>query len=987
MCWAGPSGLHSSVTEGQKVNRYSRSVLFRIRRFNSRLTADQLRKLSENRLLRYRGSRGRGRKLSREQAKIRVVTGHRPERPASAQRAGPYTSLRRIELVSYNETRAQAPPLNGSRDPPALYVLNAAALSKPHAIEQLTADLIGYHVDIAAITESHFKPKHTDDIVAIAGYSLFRRDRLGRRGGGVAIYVNLTLRAVEWTFSGDNLQFELLWIKVNQPSRPTAFFGALYHPPKSLYIPQILLDYIDESIEEISTTFPGSLIVLAGDMNQLSSQDISDCSGLALIIDQPTRGASRLDRIYASDPHCYSNIKVLKSAVKSDHSAILAYNGELKQARDKTSTLCTYRRKSPAQNASFLAHTQHVAIPPQQETVDRDVQSAFDSFYATAYGLLDQFYPERTVSLTSREPSFMNPELKADLRRRNKLMRAGRVEEANALSDRIGRDITRHNTAEFQNCSARIDAKDLWSKVRQLSNRGSGRSVAVCDVTAAELNDHYANISRDRDYVLPDRKLCVSSNTNYFSVWQVFYVLDHLHSTATGLDNLPAWFLRLGAPFFAEPLTKLFNMSIQESVVPSQWKRASILPIPKVPRPSAASDFRPISITPVLSRIMERFVVQQFIYPALIYPSAPLHFSDQFAFRPTGSTTAALITLLQTITTLLTTNPYVLVYALDFSKAFDTVRHATLFDKLATLRMPDEVFNWITEFFYNHSHCTKFGGKTSAFADINASVIQGSALGPASYLVNAADLRPVHDGNVLVKFADDTYLIVPARSNHTAESELKNVESWAEVNNLRLNPTKTMEIVFYNPDRKKGRNEIPPVRPGVARVDTITALGVELTNNFSMRMHVDSILTACNQTLFALRTLRAHGLSHDSLQTIFMSIAVGKLRYAAPAWFGFSNAEDRERLEAFLRKSKRAGYCPSDAPSFSSMCASADAALFASMRADSHHVLHHLLPPKAPRSYSLRPRTHDLVIPHRTSALADKNFLTRMLFTGPTFCK
>ena len=266
--------------------------------------------------------------------------------------------------------------------------------------------------------------------------------------------------------------------------------------------------------------------------------------------------------------------------------------------------------------------------------------------------------------------------------------------------------------------------------------------------------------------------------------------------------------------------------------------------------------------------------------------------------------------------------------------------------------------------------------------DINASVIQGSALGPASYLVNAADLRPVHDGNTMVKFADDTYLIIPADKHQTAEAELKNVESWAEANNLRLNHSKTVEIIFYNPDKKKGRKDIPAARPGLVRADTITALGVELSSNFSMRKHVDSLLTSCNQTLFALRTLRAHGLSNDSLHAIFMSVAVGKLRYAAPAWYGFTSAEDRERLEVFLRKSKRAGYCAPATPPFSSMCADADDTLFASIRTDSHHVLHKLLPPVAPRTYNLRPRAHNYVIPQRTSSLADKNFITRMLYSG-----
>ena len=79
-------------------------------------------------------------------------------------------------------------------------------------------------------------------------------------------------------------------------------------------------------------------------------------------------------------------------------------------------------------------------------------------------------------------------------------------------------------------------------------------------------------------------------------------------------------------------------------------------------------------------------------------PSTTLTFHDQYAFRPTGSTAAAVITLLQTVSELLSTNPFVSVYALDFSKAFDTVRHATLLEKMAMLDVPDNVYNWFVDF-------------------------------------------------------------------------------------------------------------------------------------------------------------------------------------------------------------------------------------------------------------------------------------------------
>ena len=96
----------------------------------------------------------------------------------------------------------------------------------------------------------------------------------------------------------------------------------------------------------------------------------------------------------------------------------------------------------------------------------------------------------------------------------------------------------------------------------------------------------------------------------------------------------------------------------------------SIRPVAKTPAPKQPADYRPISITSVLTRLAERIVVQRYIYPALSSAPAALQFNDQFAFRPTGSTTAAIIHL-----NLLSTESYVIIISLDFAKAFDTVRH------------------------------------------------------------------------------------------------------------------------------------------------------------------------------------------------------------------------------------------------------------------------------------------------------------------------
>jgi len=107
---------------------------------------------------------------------------------------------------------------------------------------------------------------------------------------------------------------------------------------------------------------------------------------------------------------------------------------------------------------------------------------------------------------------------------------------------------------------------------------------------------------------------------------------------------------RIGTPIFCKPLAELFNLSIATSAVPSQWKEAYIKPVPNVAHPKVISDFWPVLIAPVLTRIMEQLIVQQFLYPAIKSSSTAAQFSDQYAFWPNGSPTAAIISILQTVT-------------------------------------------------------------------------------------------------------------------------------------------------------------------------------------------------------------------------------------------------------------------------------------------------------------------------------------------------
>ena len=311
---------------------------------------------------------------------------------------------------------------------------------------------------------------------------------------------------------------------------------------------------------------------------------------------------------------------------------------------------------------------------------------------------------------------------------------------------------------------------------------------------------------------------------------------------------------------------------------------ACLRPIQKVKTPIGPLDFRPISITPVLSRLLEKMVVKTYFYPAFENPPPTLSFHDQFAFRPGGSTTAVLISLLHTVSELLLSNPYVVIITVDFSKAFDTVKHSSLMEKMARLDMPDFVYNWIVSFLDGHSHQTVLAGEQSDFADINASIIQGSSIGPGSFDVAASDLHPITPGNQMFKFADDVDLVIPASNIDSRAEELNNVEKWAGNNNLCLNRKKTFEMIFTKP-RDRNKSTVVTTLVGIERVTSLKVLGVTLSGNFSMTEHVAERIASSGQCLYALKILRSHGLDRECTQLIFKATVIAKLTYASPAWW------------------------------------------------------------------------------------------------------
>jgi len=265
----------------------------------------------------------------------------------------------------------------------------------------------------------------------------------------------------------------------------------------------------------------------------------------------------------------------------------------------------------------------------------------------------------------------------------------------------------------------------------------------------------------------------------------------------------------------------LINMSFISGKVYSNWLIGIVTPVPKVVSPVTMNNFRPITVTPILSRLAEKLVVWHWLLPSI-----PLnHTEDQFAFRPSGSTTSALVSLIHHVASMLESNSFMQCLTIDFSKAFDVVNHEVLLQKVSTLGLPDNIHNWLVSFITGCQQKCKVNGSISSCSAITHSIIQ-ACIGPTFYIIMKGDLKPLSVHNVMCKYADDINLLVPGHTDIDLKAEFNNVRQWAQVNKMILNLFKTKEIVFRRPCPK--RDYLPPSLDNTEQVDQIRCLGIIL---------------------------------------------------------------------------------------------------------------------------------------------------------------
>ena len=369
-----------------------------------------------------------------------------------------------------------------------------------------------------------------------------------------------------------------------------------------------------------------------------------------------------------------------------------------------------------------------------------------------------------------------------------------------------------------------------------------------------------------------------------------------------GPDNIHPRVLKEAASPLARPLTILFQKSIDSGRVPEDWKKAHICPIYKKEEKYLAKNYRPVSLTSSVSKLMET-VVRDGI---MGYLKDNNKINDaQYGFVQGKNTVTNLLSATDDWTAETDAGGCVDVLFLDFKKAFDSVPHVRLLGKCRELGLSDQVITWIGNFLKDRTQRVKVGEQLSTEAPVVSGVPQGSVIGPVLFIIFINDLP---DGlkNKILLFADDVKLyrrVKTVADCMELQRDLNQLSAWSIKWQLLFNPTKCQLLrLGKNPPPFDYTIEHPETGMPVTIPPTSTAkdLGVTHQDNLKTDTHIREIVSKATRVSFTIVRTIEH-LTQTSGKLLFCSLVRPILEYAAPIWSPHKK-KDIKQIEKVQRR-------------------------------------------------------------------------------------
>ena len=473
----------------------------------------------------------------------------------------------------------------------------------------------------------------------------------------------------------------------------------------------------------------------------------------------------------------------------------------------------------------------------------------------------------------------------------------------------------------FRRLASSPNSRHFWSSVKKLRkkkssippliSRSGGLLLSDCS-KANLLNEFFSSCFNTSSPPLSFSSIPATSPCPpdlLCSVDNILHLLLHLPSdTATGPDGISSRMLKSTAYSIAPVLTSIFNLSLQSRTFPSDWKCSHIVPIPKTNSPSSPSDFRPISLLSIVSKVFERHIHN---YLSDFCTHHHIISNCQFGFRPGFSSESALLSVTNSWFSFLDSYKSVCAVFFDLRKAFDSVPHRLLLDTLSSLHIPPVLLHWLHDYLCDRSQLVVINGSCSLKSPVLSGVPQGSILGPLLFIlyINGLSNIPLLSSAKLTMYADDILLSHPINSSAdlpSLQSNINSISSWFSSNLLTVNSSKTkyMFIALKNPPFL---SSLPPLYLDDSPLELVSCykyLGVFLSSNLSWSSHIQHICSKSRKLIGFLFRYFYRFSPPSVLFKLYLALIRPHLEYCSSVWDPSSSSliSSLEKVQYFALK-------------------------------------------------------------------------------------
>jgi hypothetical protein len=373
---------------------------------------------------------------------------------------------------------------------------------------------------------------------------------------------------------------------------------------------------------------------------------------------------------------------------------------------------------------------------------------------------------------------------------------------------------------------------------------------------------------------------------------------------SSGHDGISSKLIKILSASLSYPISIIINKSIESGIVPNIFKLAKVIAIYKGKEKNNMSNYRPISLLPSMSKILEK-VVHKRLYHFL--NSKNVLSSEQYGFTPKHSTTDAIAYFTAHVHKNLDNNHTTLSVFLDLSKAFDTIDHKILLTKLEYYGVRGTALEWFRNYLSNRTQYVSYHGINSTHHNVTCGVPQGSVLGPLLFIIYTNDLpNSLYYSNCIL-FADDT-TVYHSSSNISSlcsniEYDLNILSDWFAANKLSLNAQKTNFVIFSPKAIVKATNSVNSLNldtQKIHRVSCVKFLGVHIDQNLEWNDHIEHVIKKISCGTYAINSAK-RTLSRSNLKLLYYSLVHPYIEYGLLVW-GCAAKHRFKKIEIIQKK-------------------------------------------------------------------------------------